>query len=438
MMRVLSEKASVDPTPPSSLFPSRFSSRRTSMAKVPGGGPGLDSVVEEKLDDKPVEDEVMKEAHSTSLPSTTSLPMSMSLPLSSADVIFPKASGQASLPSKTQTTVEGPASPDPGFSTTGTAKPSQPDEVRAPRMDRAQSAVRRALSEGATTEVPDAKRRAFVPLMLGGKSIDVMLAEQDTCIHPLVRAVRAAQQDLEKGLFFNEDFGTWDGRWSLPSRGDYETMQESGSSWPTGGALPGHDVLQAGSHKEVQWSKLSEEDRDKFRTAAKDQWNKWLENEAVKVLSFEESKNVYKELERKNELSRVLKPRFVLTDKNAAHRTQDSPLPLLAAARIVVPGYRDIENLRGELRRDAPTGSRQSQHVLFIIAAANPPWYLCSADVRAAFLKGDPYIKRTNSLHDQFRPHQRSQHTDSQWMSGTGSERCIWTSRCAKRMVSSA
>ena len=103
---------------------------------------------------------------------------------------------------------------------------------------------------------------------------------------------------------------------------------------------------------------------------------------------------MYQELERNGKLNRVLQPRFVLTDKNASHRTPTCPLPLKASARIVVPGYLDLANLRNELRRDAQTGSRLAQHLLFTIAAAHPSWHLRSADVRAAFLKGDPYIQR--------------------------------------------
>ena len=69
-------------------------------------------------------------------------------------------------------------------------------------------------------------------------------------------------------------------------------------------------------------------------------------------------------------------------------------LPSIPAARLVVPGFKDLANLQGELRCDAPTGSRLSQHMLFTWAAANPKWHLKCADVRAAFLKGDPYVGR--------------------------------------------
>ena len=253
---------------------------------------------------------------------------------------------------------------------------------RGLRLERGQAAVRRALSEGAVESSP--KRRAFTPIMLGGKSIDVMLAEQDSVIHPLLRAVQGAQRDLEQGKIELEDHGSWDGRWSLLSRTIFEALETGNMTQPPGGG-----------HKEIIWSRLSEEDRTKFREAAGEQWDKWMENGALKILSLDESRAVLQDdLERRGELARVLTPRFALTDKNSAHRTPTNQLPLKASARIVVPGFRDLENLRRQLRRDAPTGSRQAQHVLFSLAACHPSWFLRGADVRAAFLKGDPYVQR--------------------------------------------
>eukprot|EP00435_Cladocopium_sp_Y103_P054053 s1186_g17.t1 len=268
------------------------------------------------------------------------------------------------------------------------------------RLERAQGAVRRALSEGAVAREPEAKRRVFEPLILGGKSIEVLLSEQDTCIHPLLKAVIEAQHDIENAYREVPDHGSWDGRWSLPSQSTWELFEEAKWIWPTGSPT-GSEVLEAqasgvsaGNHKELRWSGMDEETRNAFREAAVDQWQKWVENQAVRVLSLQQSRAVYQELERKGELNPILQPRFVLTDKNASHRTPTCPLPLKASARIVVPGYLDLANLRNELRRDAPTGSRLAQHLLFTIAAAHPSWYLRAADVRAAFLKGDPYIQR--------------------------------------------
>ena len=264
------------------------------------------------------------------------------------------------------------------------------------RLASSQGAVRRALSEPAGEE-REAKRRVFAPLILGGRSIEVLMAEQDAAVHPLLRAIREAQDDLVNGKFFERDHGTWDGRWSFPSRSDWETFEAAGWLWPLGESEQ-HDTLEVqtgdSGHREMRWGAMNEETRAEFRKAAGEQWEKWLENGAIEVLSLAKSRSVLQELERKGELDRVLRPRFVLTDKNAPMRTASCPLPLKASARIVVPGYRDLANLRGELRRDAPTGSRLAQHLMFAIAAAHPDWFLRSADVRAAFLKGDPYVSR--------------------------------------------
>ena len=272
--------------------------------------------------------------------------------------------------------------------------PAMASEDRSARLERAQGSVRRALSEGATVEERDAKRRAFVPLTLGDKTIDVLLSEQDTCVHPLLRAVQQAQEDIRNGNLSLSDHGSWDGRWPLLSRLEVEAALENEQMLPFGGVVPGHEVLQTGAHKEIVWKYLSEADKEKFREAARDQRSKWVENNAIQVLSLQQSRQVRQELERKGELEKILKPRFVLTDKNSSLRTPETPMPLKANARIVVPGFRDLANLQGQLRRDSPTGSRLAQHLLFSIAACRPHWHLRAADVRAAFLKGDPYVSR--------------------------------------------
>ena len=276
------------------------------------------------------------------------------------------------------------------------AGPSEEASASGRPLERAVGSVRRALSEGAAEE-REAKRRSFVPLVLGGRSIDVMLAEQDTCIHPLLRAAMQAQDDLMNHYHHEGDHGSWNGRWSTPSRIEWEIFELAKWPWPRGEA-PREALLATqtgtGNHKELRWSQMDEETRQQFRIAAGERWEKWIENGAVEVLPLHQSRTILQELERKGELDRVLQPRFVLTDKNASLRTPECDLPLKASARIVVPAYRDLANLQNELRRDAPTGSRLAQHILFSIAGAHPDWFLRSADVRAAFLKGDPYVQR--------------------------------------------
>ncbi len=171
-----------------------------------------------------------------------------------------------------------------------------------------------------------------------------------------------------------------------------ETQKMLDIPWPSGGAFEVN--TKAAKSKEMISQHMTDDAKDRFRDAAQDQWGKWLENQAIEVLGPAESKAIRQELHRKNEENKILKPRFVLTHNNSALRTDDNPLPLKANARIVVPGFKDLANLRGELRKDAPTGSRLGQHVLFSIGAAHPHWRLLGADVRAAFLKGDLCVTR--------------------------------------------
>ena len=78
------------------------------------------------------------------------------------------------------------------------------------------------------------------------------------------------------------------------------------------------------------------------------QWNTWLENGAVRVLTMSESKTKRAELKKKGNENRVVASRFVLTDKNDGLRTELVDLPLDASARIVIPGYKVKENLEGK------------------------------------------------------------------------------------------
>ena len=64
-------------------------------------------------------------------------------------------------------------------------------------------------------------------------------------------------------------------------------------------------------------------------------------------MSMAESRMIRQELQGRKETERILKPRFVLTDKNSSLRTEKNPLPEKASARLIVPGYKDLENLKG-------------------------------------------------------------------------------------------
>lgn len=56
--------------------------------------------------------------------------------------------------------------------------------------------------------------------------------------------------------------------------------------------------------------------RQLWSEAAVTGWNAYVDNKAVQVLSMEESAKIYRDLARRNELDRVMEPRFVLTDKH--------------------------------------------------------------------------------------------------------------------------
>ena len=216
-------------------------------------------------------------------------------------------------------------------------------------------------------------------------------------VHPLLRVQAQVEQDRQSSrvnLEEERDHGTWDGRWSLPSRSQFEAVQSLGAPLPSG--LPeDHEVSAATARKEHQWGHMTAEERKLWHKAAEKGWQAYVDNEAVQVLNVKESAAIRKQLAARGELDRILVPRFVLTDKADGLRSESNPMPVDASARLVVPGFKDRANLNGEVRRDAPTGARLTQHLLLcIIASKGKLWKMLSADVKSAFLKGDPCVSR--------------------------------------------
>ena len=105
--------------------------------------------------------------------------------------------------------------------------------------------------------------------------------------------------------------------------------------------------------------------KQKYDEAAIAGWKAYIDNQAVEPLDVEASMRVRKDLAARGESARILKHRFVLTDKHDGLRTATNPLDVQASARLVVPGYKDHSNLSGKLRRDAPTGSRLAHNICF-------------------------------------------------------------------------
>ena len=243
-----------------------------------------------------------------------------------------------------------------------------------------------------TSGVPQSSK-AFEAMVLSWEQL-CNLAETAENIHPLMRLQAQAEMDRRAPFdCLESDHGSWDGRWSFLCEREWELQRELSQQLPCGdGALEAMTV-QA-SRKEYQWSKMGPEDRKLWSEAATKGWQTYLENEAVQVLDMKRSAEVRRELAQKGELDKIMRPRFVLTDKADGLRTETNNLEKRPSARLVVPGFRDTANLEGKLRRDAPTGSRLAQHLLFILAAWHVDWKLISGDVKAAFLKGDPYLDR--------------------------------------------
>ena len=170
-------------------------------------------------------------------------------------------------------------------------------------------------------------------------------------------------------------------------------MERAGCEWPRGD----HEVQAVQTaRKEYKWRGLDAEQKRAFAVAARDGWQVWEDNDAVEVLSEQEAKDVRERLKASNEMHKILTPRFVFTDKHDGLRTQSRPLPLKANARLLVPEFRDPTAYA--VRKDAPTASRISQHLLLAFIASFG-WELWSADVKSAFLKGELFGPHERELY---------------------------------------
>ena len=222
-------------------------------------------------------------------------------------------------------------------------------------------------SSSSTTPVVETPQQSFEAFVLSWDQLCNLASSTDD-VHPLVRLQAQAELDKKDPLSFCEaDHGSWDGRWSMLCEREWELQKELCQQLPCGCDVSEVLNVQA-SRKEYSWNKLSPEDRKLWADAAVKGWQVYIDNEAVQVLSIQRSQDVRRELAQQGRLGSILRPRFVLTDKADGLRTVDNNIPKQPSARLVVPGFRDAANLEGKLRRDAPTGSRLAQHLLFCLA----------------------------------------------------------------------
>ena len=79
--------------------------------------------------------------------------------------------------------------------------------------------------------------------------------------------------------------------------------------------------------------------------------------------------------------------RHLYVDKNVKARADDPSLPVLAKARLLVPGFKDSYWQQGLARTTAPTLSNWALKLILLYAAAFG-WSIDLGDVSSAFLNG--------------------------------------------------
>ena len=134
---------------------------------------------------------------------------------------------------------------------------------------------------------------------------------------------------------------------------------------------------------EIPWSSIDPRDRPAFLEAEQKQWSEHLKFEAVRVLTKEETEQVYAEVPPE----RILNSRFAYKDKARAQRAQHPDLPVRAKARLCIGGHRDPDLGVRQLSVDAPTACKDSL-MLGMQCAVSHRWSASIGDVQAAFLNG--------------------------------------------------
>ena len=271
------------------------------------------------------------------------------------------------------------------------AAPKTPSAPATPRLGRAVERAKEmtadpvagkreaemTLDELARTLTPKASstasgsKKPFDALVLSHDEVkEVQAALQQDDLHPLRRLfLEAAAEESNPMDFECEDRGTWKGSWPLPSRPQLQAMKAVGTMLPRGEQ---EAMAVQTARKEYKWRDMTPEAKAEFREAAQKGWQTWVDNDAVEVLSPDEAKRIRENLKQSNKSHLILRPRYVYTDKNDGLRTEERQLPLKASARLVVPGYKDVSAY--EVRKDAPTASRTSVHLLLVFTASKGPW----------------------------------------------------------------
>lgn len=138
---------------------------------------------------------------------------------------------------------------------------------------------------------------------------------------------------------------------------------------------------------EVRLSELNSQEREEFQGAKASEIKNWIKTGTVTKMLRDQLPP-----------EEILRCRWVLTWKPIEPSDRDPSHPEKtnkAKARLVVLGYLDPH--LEELARDSPTLGRHSRMLLLQLIASQG-WDLCSFDIKAAFLQGQPQDDRVIGL----------------------------------------
>ena len=155
--------------------------------------------------------------------------------------------------------------------------------------------------------------------------------------------------------------------------------------------------LEKPQEKELKWTEIPGEYRQKFRDAEEKQWREHLHFDALEPLDDAQTAWVRANIG----AERVLGARWAYKDKNWSRRRQGEQVEWKCKSRLVIAGHRDPDLEKGQLSTDSPTISRPGLLCLLQVLAnglhAPDPWQVLAGDIQCAFLTGS-YLDRDEEL----------------------------------------
>ena len=121
--------------------------------------------------------------------------------------------------------------------------------------------------------------------------------------------------------------------------------------------------------REIARHRLPQGTEEQYEKAMAEEWKKHLDHDMFDIQWNESAADL------KKAGKNVLSMRYVLTDKNENERGAKTleEVPAKARARLVTPGYADLDNLKGKLRKDAPTLPREAMSMMLHLLGTGYP-----------------------------------------------------------------